>query len=281
MKSIYAQFGLLFVSVLIIGFVVQGTNTLNQSLSKQTENSAVSSSTATFMPQGTQYPTPTETSIPATNTPAPTITPTIQSTLPDQLLSHFSNPQIDFYDQFSSANDTNWDNINDASVSNGTLDYTVIPDGSNITRNRIFTEGTGLLLDFKYNSELAYFSMGIKTGTAGTPDYRAFGIERSGQSGYQSNEIVNGNIWLGSTPQITVANVWYRMAIGVGKDGNLMMLLWQRDKPTSLPHVIQTRQMKNDFSGLNWTFHFGGEGTTQEPTISLENYYEFTFDELR
>ena len=281
MKSIYVQFGLLIISALVIGFVIKGTENLNQSLSAKTEKSIVTNTTSTPISQTTRYPTSTDSPLQATSTPVPTITPTVDIELPSQLLSHFSDARIIFYDKFITANDTNWSNINDANVANGTLEYTTIPDGSNISRSRIFTEGSGLLVDFKYSPELAYLSMGLKTGTSGTPDYRSFGFERSEQSGYQSNEIVNGKIWLGSTPQITVPNTWYRMVIGVGKNGNIMMLLWQRDKPTALPHIIQTRQMKSDFTGLNWTFHFGGEGKTQQPTLSLENYYEFDFSELK
>jgi hypothetical protein len=247
--------------------------------------SAIITPNSTFIPGSTALvvpiiptttPTPTLT---LTTTPTPTMTSTTDAVLPNQLGTVLENPRIVFYDKFNPLNDQLWSGINHVSISNGLLEYVTTTDGGSLIRQRVFSEGTGVLLDFKYSKEIAYFAIFFTSGTFGDPTYRDFGFALDSKNGFQTNSMVSGNTWLGSTPNWTHSNAWYRLAMGVGKDG-LIMLIWQRDNPASSTIIFRSPKGINDFSGLDWTFRLGGSGTNQQVTVDFENYYEIAFTKI-
>jgi hypothetical protein len=194
----------------------------------------------------------------------------------------FENAQIVFYDKFSPIDNTLWGGADHVNLTNGLLEYVTTADGGSFSRLRTFSEGSGILLDFKYSPEIAYFQLVFTSGNYGDSTYREFGLATESTTGIQTNAIVSGSAWLGSSPRWTYPNIWYRMAIGVGKAGPVM-LIWRRDKPEAKPWIVSSPQGKGrtDFSGLDWTFHLGGAGTKQQVTIDLEDYYEIAFGAIK
>ena len=187
--------------------------------------------------------------------PTPTITLTPAPTV--ALESIFPNIQITETDTFNDPNGPGWKlDSSIAKISNGDLEINGMNWKGGISRVSEFTEGEGIVTDFKFTQN-AYFTIGFNSGTWATDSYRQYGI-------YLVNMLLDIMKWKGSNyPEVSLsgnltpeAGKWYSLLMTIGKNGNFYTRVWDPSNPQSF--LESTLNLGSSWSGLSWTFSVGG-----------------------
>lgn len=222
--------------------------------------------TATIVP-------PTNTLVP-TNTPKPTSTPippTPTVAPPAILTEYLENVRITKVDTFDNGND--WE-LWTGKVSDGVLEI-VGNDWNAVSRKRVFLEGDGILVNFKYTKG-AEFELLFEKGEWWTDPYRRFGV-------YLVTDYAQSNLWEGQKALgfnylrgnfYLVPDTWYSLLMALGKDGEFFAIVWD---PTNPEKFISDRRKIEEWSGITWRFNMGAN----KGTILFDDFMEIEFDNLR
>ena len=209
-----------------------------------------SQSTATFVPTytivpPTHTPEPTSTPIPPTPTLAPPLVP----------LNFVTDVQVLNTDNFDNLN--NWDmwNSGTGDLSSGMFELTG-QEGwlSGLVFKQKLGEGNGILLGYKtaknsdFQSEFVF-----ATGEWGTDSFRQFGVyngKRPKADLYQGNQALGFNNLLGNLS--LKADTWYNIFMAIGKDGELLAVVWNPDDPSK--QLVYHEKIGEKWAGLKWEF---------------------------
>lgn len=292
MKSRIIQIGFLFVAVLIMWKVGQWSSGLDprfftlptqavpNTVTPQPTRTSIQTPTETPIFEATSTPTPIPSPTPTkTPTTFPTATPTTSATIPSQITNLFNNAKIISYDKFDSFDPTYWTDPGlNVKVANGVLDFTTSSTDYTMRRRQTFHEGNGILFDLQYTAPIAGFEFAFAGGVYKDPNYRLFGINRNSTSGIQGVTIARGSAWDGIQPAWTTANTWYRVFLGVSKQGDMLAMVWPKDKPQSIPFFLRT-PIGKDARNLDWIFFIRGSNLKNQVTISWTNYLELDLNQ--
>jgi hypothetical protein len=146
-----------------------------------------------------------------------------------------------------------------------------------VSRDYTFHEGEGILIDFKSveQDRNIFWGINFSHGEYGQDNWRNFGVSE-GQNKHQ-RVILKGTNWLGSTIYWIKPDVWYRLALGVGKDGRIMILAWERDNPEAQLRTYRNTLGK-DWADLEWYFWVNNDETA---TLYFDNFYQIEFDKIK
>jgi hypothetical protein len=292
MKSKLIIFVLLIISIFIMWKIGEWSSSLDPRLLTLPTQPALPTEARTITPTATlevkstrtpgpsRTPRPTETPLP-TNTPTITltVTPTTSATLPLQVTNLYKNAKIEYYDRFTVLDPMAWTyRGTNVTTENGILEYTTSNPPFTMRRSKTFSEGKGILLDFKYTKEPAMFMMALSGGNSGLPNFRQFGIARDAETGYQKVTLVQGEDYQGITPAWTKFNNWYRLFLGISKKGELVLLLWEKDKPESWAYILR-KPIGDNARNFNWTFFVKGQNEKNQVTVSVSDYFELDLGE--
>ncbi len=161
-------------------------------------------------------------------------------------------------------------------VNNGVLEYACTV--GYFSRKKLFQEGEGVLIDFKHVSQTDdyWWGMHFSSGSYGEDDWRTFGNSANKEYG-QDISITKGTTWLGKDTRWTKSDVWYRLALTVGENGRIAILVWERDNPDAeIWKYITT--MGEDWSSLEWYFSVNN---SHYVVLTFDNYYEFAFSRIK
>jgi hypothetical protein len=233
----------------------------------------------TIVPSSTQTPsvTPTVTITP-TLTPSVTPTPTIEP--PQQLANVLEDVRITAFDGFdyfdTDPNTSKWNTQACETVNNGELVYDCTKGW--LARNYDFHEGEGVLLDFKHNKQTDKYYWGINfSGNFDQDNRKTFGISDNSETG-QDIVLANGDTWLGGNARWVKADIWYRLLLAVDKNGRIMILVWERDKPNSQPWKY-TNTLGKDWTGLKWFFWVNNDFS--KVTLYFDNFSQVAFSKFK
>lgn len=225
-------------------------------------------------------PTATATIVPPTDTPVPTNTPKPTSTPipptptvipPAILIEHFENVHITKVDAFDNGND--WE-LWAGKVSNGAFEI-VGNNWNAISRKRVFLEGSGILVNFKYTKG-AEFELLFEKGDWQTEPYRRFGV-------YLVTDYAQSNLWEGKNALgfnylrgnfYLVPDTWYSLLMALGKNGEFFAIIWDPSNPEKF---ISDRRKIEEWSGITWRFNMGAN----KGTILFDDFMEIEFDNIK
>lgn len=232
-----------------------------------------------FAPTATPQPTftPTLTSTPtSTNTPQPTSTSTPTSTptpiiiLQDPMEKYLSNITVTSADWFDTLSKDNWD-CNSVNVTDGMM---VVTGNSNCGRLTTFQEGTGVLTSFKLDKDSNFeFYFDDRLGQWDTNSYKRFGFATGPKNGTEAS-VFNGRNWIGSRLKSPKPEIWYNLLLAVGNDTKFLLLVWERDNPTS---QIMYKGQFTEWNGAEWKLNIG----SFYGTVRFDNYAEISFSEMK
>ena len=241
-----------------------------------------------IVPTGTETPksteTPSPTAVPTatatlTETPTATITltPTATIEIPTQLSSVLQDVRVTDFDGFDYLDTDKWSTQACQTANDGVVSLTNCRGGW-LGRKHDFQEGEGVMIDFNHvkQTDDYYWGVNLSSGIYGKDDWRNFGI--SGNRDYgQSITLMKGNTWLGSNPRWTKADVWYRVLLAVDKNGKLLLLVWERDKPSQKPWKYVST-MGKDWAGLKWFFFVNND---KNETLLIDNFTQVAFSKIK
>ena len=146
----------------------------------------------------------------------------------------------------------------------GTNVNNALPNGVN--------EAQGVVLDVKYDPGTAAATVYLDTGTWAQSNYRRWGL-------YVDSTAIKLNRYIGSTSTRRTllalkTNVWYRMLLDVGHDGNMIAAVWERDNPAE--HAV-AREARTEFANQNWRFY----AQSHTGTLHVDNYAEMTLHQTQ
>lgn len=242
-------------------------------------------------PAATPIPTevvlPTETSVP-TSTPMPTDTPVPTATAvpptptvapPNVLLDLLTNVQVIKTDNFDNLN--NWDTWNSGTgkISNGMFELTGQKDYlSGLVFKERIGEGYGVVLKYKtvknadYQSEFVF-----ATGEWQTDSFRQFGIyngKRPKADLIQGKNGIGGNNLHGDLS--LKADTWYNLLVAVGKNGELLAVIWNPDDPSQ--QSVYREKIGEKWAKLN--FEFQAKANIGE-TMYIDDFLKISFGEFK
>jgi hypothetical protein len=240
--------------------------------------------TITPSPTNTPPPTPTSTPTPTftltltpTLTPSPTFTQTPTIEPPSQLSNLFDGARLTYYESFDYFALEQWNTQACQTVNNGELEY-ACTDGYFGRRYLVLHEGEGALIDFKFvkQTDDYYWSINLSNGDYGKDNWKIFGISANREYG-QGINLSKATTWLGFPTNWVKPDVWYRLALAMGENGRIMILVWERDNVNA--HVWKyTNTMGKDWSGLEWLFWVNNTHTV---VLDFDNYYQFAFSKIK
>ena len=220
-------------------------------------------------PTNTPEPTATSTSTPIpTKTPIPP-TPTVAP--PAVLQDYLENVVVTNMDDFSSS--SGWE-LWSGKISNGVLEI-VGKDWNGLGKTGTFPEGTGILINFKYEKG-SVFEMYYDYGDWQTDAYRRFGI-------YYWEGYPKANLWLGKRGLgfnnlhgnlESSGDTWYTLLMATDADGEFLAVIWNPENPerTSVYH-----EKNEKWAGYNWRFRIGAD----EGTIIFDDFMKIKFSGIK
>jgi hypothetical protein len=211
--------------------------------------------------------------------PTSTVTPRTPTVEPPPFLSGFlTEVHIDLTDNFNTLDNWHTFNPEDGTVSDGIFVLNGKADwNSGFVFNQPLTEGYGVIISFKTKNNADMKSEFIfNTGEFNTDNFRQFGFYngRNPQTNlFQGKNgigyvILEGNLSL-------VANSWYSVFMAIGKNGDLLAVVWNPADPTK--RLVHHAKMGGKWAGLEWQFL--AQADIGE-TVYLKDFYRFTFGEI-
>lgn len=228
----------------------------------------------------TPVPTKKPTEVPSatlepTATPVPpTPTPTIEA--PVHLEDFLQDVQLTFYDNFDYQQSDNWTmNQECQSVSNGELEYACT--NGFLERDYTFQVGEGVMIDFKAvdHSSDFYWGINMSNGSWGEDTWRNFGISDSDRG--QAVHINYKDAWQGFNISWIKPDIWYSLLLGVGEDGRIVVLVWERDTP-DVKLLKHRTTLGSEWADREWWFWVNND---QMATLVFDNFYQLNFTEIK
>jgi hypothetical protein len=221
---------------------------------------------------------PTLTPIPPTSTPIPpTLTPTI--TPPSLLSDLLTNVQIIETDNFD--NMDNWFkwSSDSGTLTNGIFELTGLEGWmSGLELKNHLIEGQGVVVKYKtmknkdFNSEFVLVS-----GEWETDSFRQFGIYNGMRPKADLYQGKNGLGWNNLNGNLTLkADTWYNLLLAIGKNGELMAVIWNQDNPTQ--RIIYHETIGKKWAGLDYRFQ--SKANIGE-TMFIDDFLKISFDEIK
>jgi len=226
-----------------------GTAAVEQAVSEALTKAAPTI-TVTASPTEIVLPTATNTLIP----PTPTVNP------PAVLDNYLKNVRVVRVRKYSNM---------DSSVLSFSSDET--ESYSNLVKNRGFRAGEGILVDFKFTRG-TQGDITLQTGQWDTNNYQTFGVHFRGTESkflYWIGKI-EYTVPLGKKIMLTDDN-WYSVFLGIGHDGELLMLLWDLFDQNK---VLSYR--RDEMKESNWSTDI----MVKNGTLSFDNLLELEFDDV-
>jgi hypothetical protein len=216
-----------------------------------------------------------------TSTPEPTSTPipptaTVQP--PSMLSTYLADVKVTYIDTFDTADGWSTYNAQTGSLTDGVFTITGQPDWqSGLARNATFTEGQGILLEFKYDRG-SEFEFILDAGEWQTDSYRRFGVFGFGypQANLTQgvNAIGNKNLLGNFGPR---PDTWYNFMAGIGFDGNFIALIWDPSDTSQV--VIYKEGVGEKWDNLSWGFT--AKAAKSGMTLYLDNFAEISFSGIK
>ena len=199
----------------------------------------------------TLIPTSTHVLPTSTNTPEPT--PTIDP--PSVSFGFLTGVQVLNLDNFDNSN--NWDKWNSGTGS--VLDGMFMLTGqqgymSGLVYKQKIQEGNGIVLKYKAVKNSDFLSEFVfATGEYGADTFRQFGIyngKRPKADLYQGTQGLGFNNLHGNL--LLKADTWYNLLMVVGKNGELLAVIWNPEDPSQ--QLVYHERIGDKWAGLKWEF---------------------------
>jgi hypothetical protein len=245
---------------ILVTAIVLAVGAISVNLWAQFPRAVPLTSTVAFPSAIPTNPKPTATPIP----PTPTIVP------PAVLTEYLENVRITSVDTFDTGDD--W-NLSAGRLTDGALEL-IGKNWNSVTHKGTFTEGTGILVNFKY-TQGADFELYFENGQWQTDFYKRFGVYLT--LGYATSNRWNGK---NSTGNYLRGNFYpapdtlYSLLMVLGKNGDFFAIMWDPSNPKK---IIYDRQKIETWKGLFWTFHMGAD----KGTILFDDFIRMEFDKLK
>lgn len=231
-------------------------------------------------------PSSTLTSVPRTDTPFPTSTPTELPTLtstptieaPEIPTEFLTNVKILSYDPFDQFNDLSWDSDQIGNINNGIFEL----KGISLWRSYLFPKqefvgGDGIILKFKLQNANGKSAFTFDTGVYATDSDKGFGIINSTHprvaliqgKGKLDQSNLPGNLNLKT-------DTWYTILMAIGKDEKLLAVIWETANETR--RVVYNRKMEENWSDKYWIFYVR---VNEGETVYIDDFYRFSFGEIK
>jgi hypothetical protein len=226
----------------------------------------------------TPNPTETPTTVP-TNTATILPTATLPPELPSQLGSLLEDSKFTFYDGFDSRSTEDWKYSSCQKVKDGELEYACA--GNNLlSRNYVFYEGEGILVDFMKVKPSDDYKFGISFYNSNWSSpliWQSFGITDSLNLGSRLT-ITRLSAAMADVGIITLEpEVWYRMALAIDRNGRILVMTWERDNPTREPWKYRNT-LGGDWSGESWIFQVFNELPVK---LRFDNFFQLSFSKIK
>jgi hypothetical protein len=227
------------------------------------------------MKASTETPIPTNTPLPS-KTPIPP-TPTVT---PPPLISDFlTNPKVMVIDNLD--NLLNWDiwNSGTGNISSGMFELTGQAGyESGLVYGDRIGEGDGILLRYKTLNNKDYKSeFVLASGEWQTESFRQFGIYNGK---IPKADLMQGNNWIGGNNLhgnlVLKADTWYNLLVAIGKDGELLAVIWNPDDPSQKSVYVENLGKK--WEGLNFEFQSKAD---KGETMYIDDFMLIKFDEIK
>jgi hypothetical protein len=229
-------------------------------------------STSTPDPTGT--PTATSTSTP-TQTPSPT--PTIEP--PAQLVSSLIDAKLTFYDSFDTLSKDDWKLAYCQTLNAGEIVYACQGNNS-MSRNTIFHDGEGILVDFMKPEPTNDYKMGIHLYNSNLMDqhgWQEFGITDGPNQGTHLSILKGNSAYADFNINQLKANTWYRLVLAIDANGRILLMTWERDNPEAQPWKYRNTIGK-DWTGGKWIFWVHNQ---EAVTWHFDNFYQIAFSSIK
>ncbi|MEJ5310984.1 MAG: carbohydrate binding domain-containing protein, partial [Anaerolineae bacterium] len=188
-------------------------------------------------------------------------------------LSQVDEALIDWNDTFSDGQLTGWGYGGTVGESGGTMNITGNGTWGNYI-NKALSGGVnvaqGVSFDVKYDPGTTTSTLYLSTGTWDQTDYRRWGVT------FQNGQIYADRYIGVSTNRVATllfpfqTNVWYRVVLKIGRDGQLIAAVWERDNPAMR---TVTKIMLTEFANRDWKFF----AHVHTGIGRLDNYDELMF----
>ncbi|MBI5954101.1 MAG: serine/threonine protein kinase [Chloroflexi bacterium] len=245
---------------ILVTAIVLAVGAISVNLWAQFPRAVPLTSTVAFPSAIPTKPKPTATPIP----PTPTIVP------PAVLTEYLENVRITSVDTFDTGDD--W-NLSAGRLTDGTLEL-IGKNWNSVTHKGTFTEGTGILVNFKY-TQGADFELYFENGQWQTDSYKRFGVYLT--LGYATSNRWNGKNLTGNYLRgnfYPAPDTLYSLLMVLGKNGDFFAIMWDPSNPKK---IIYDRQKIETWKGLSWTFHMGAD----KGTILFDDFIRMEFDKLK
>jgi hypothetical protein len=192
---------------------------------------------------------------------------------PDKILEYLNGVQLDYIETFDNASVSGWWSET-ASVKDGV--YEILGKNWNgISRDQIFKEGTGVIVDFTY-TQGSVFTMFMDSGDWDTEPYKRFGIQIEAGARVDmwagKNGIGGANLSGNFIPR---PNTTYSLMLAILPDGEFLAVIWDPSDPSKT--ISYREKIGETWANLDWAFRIGANSGT----ISFDNYKEIKFDGVK
>ncbi len=242
----------------------------------------VLASLACNLPAGTATPLvvePTETiATPAPSATSTPLLPTATVAPPSNLSEFVADVRVTAFDDFTTADGWTTYNLGTGVLQDGVFQITGQEDwSSGLVRNTTFSEGQGVVLDFKY-SKGSEFEFILEAGEYQTESYRRFGV-----FGFEfpqanltqgPNALGHKNLQGNFQPH---PDTWYNFMVGIGFDGNFIAVIWAPSDPSDF--IIYKESIGEKWDNLTWTFTAKAADTGM--SLYLDKFAEIAFSAIK
>jgi hypothetical protein len=149
--------------------------------------------------------------------------------------------------------------------------------GSGVVFNQLLTEGFGVIINYKAEKNADLKAQIIfNAGEYNTDDYRQFGFYTGNSPQTNLFQGKNGTGFNNLAGNLRpVANAWVSVLMAIGKNGELLAVIWNPSDPTK--RLIYHVKMGEKWASRNWQFL--AQADIGE-TLYLKDFNLLTFDAL-
>jgi len=187
------------------------------------------------------------------------------------------NPQIVFFDDFSSLDESRWAVTDGVEINaEGQVELSgESPFATNLFGLSDFTGGEAFIFSLRYSTGTD-FEIALDSGEWQTDSFIRAGVYRIGGE-------MSSNIWRGSEriDEQTLSSLpigagrWYGVLGAADHEGTLAIMFWDLENP-SLAIAFQ-KEFGEEAAGLSWMMHIAAD----RGTVTVDDYYQIEFEGFR
>ena len=246
--------------------------------------------TPTSTPEPTNTPTTPPTSTPTrTMTPTPsrtkTFTPTFTPTVPPPLVAQefLTDVRVLLWDEMDDFDNWQTGYPKSVFVSDGKLELNCEGEFASFTTiERLnLVEGEGFIIHYMRETTNAWGGLiSLLGGDWQTDSWRKFGIHNANYPELQTILDKGLDEFGGAAVPGRLAfetNKWYVLLFAVGKDGELLAVMWDLDDPDQ--RLVYHEKLGDDWAGIEWSFDLAA--TDDGEFAYFDNFMKISFSEIK